>query len=259
MKNFGRSLMSIVIVCIFVASAILLVGCAGQLSVTDTPTNTPTYTTYTLSLSTSNSDYGLVYGAGTYAEGEEISICALANEGYEFDKWNDNNTQNPRKVKMNEAKSFTASFKEKTKFAYIESVKISLASSYSGWEDASLVTTNNWRVTINGYRYGGSGKREVLLEEDTNTPVCYYILNGCRTSFSSYNGEGYVNNKLEINKNVSTSISFGLALNIDGSAKDYTELSATSIIFNATDNQLKVLYDYLGYGKIEVTFIYNVK
>ncbi|MGN0798186.1 MAG: hypothetical protein ACI4L7_01230 [Christensenellales bacterium] len=215
-------------------------------------------TKHTLSLISTNPDYGSVYGAGTYVKGDEVTIYALPEDGYEFEKWSDNNTQNPRTITMSESKRLIASFVEKAKYAYIESVQISLYDRSTGWGETSLVSTNRWTVKINGYGYGGHGDEETLRED--SDLIHEYILNGCRTTFHSVNNVYSVNNKLELNKDVSNVISFGLSLNIDGSKKDYTELiPSTPIEFNASNNQLKILYHYPNYGDIEVNFIYNVK
>lgn len=58
-----------------------------------------------------NSDQGSVIGNGTYAEGTNITIAAIPNSGFEFDKWNDDNTQNPRQVTVNGNLVFVAFFK----------------------------------------------------------------------------------------------------------------------------------------------------
>ena len=52
---------------------------------------------YTVSV-TCNADEGTVFGAGTYAEGTEVTLAAIPNKGYEFIQWSDGNTDNPRKI-----------------------------------------------------------------------------------------------------------------------------------------------------------------
>ena len=47
-----------------------------------------------------SSDYGTVGGTGTYAHGSEVSLIAKPNKGYEFIRWGDGNTDNPRKFKV---------------------------------------------------------------------------------------------------------------------------------------------------------------
>ena len=50
---------------------------------------------YTVILSAEN---GSVFGGGEYNHGEEITISAIPNDGYEFVKWSDDNIENPRKL-----------------------------------------------------------------------------------------------------------------------------------------------------------------
>ena len=45
--------------------------------------------------------------------GQSVRITATANEGYEFDKWSDDVTDNPRVVNVNAAVNLTAIFKLK--------------------------------------------------------------------------------------------------------------------------------------------------
>ena len=66
--------------------------------------------TYTLTVMC-NSDQGTVIGSGSYAEGAVVTIAAIPNSGYEFEKWNDDNTQNPRQVTVNDNMVFVAFFK----------------------------------------------------------------------------------------------------------------------------------------------------
>ena len=56
--------------------------------------------TYTLSVSSADESKGTTTpnGTETYEEGSEVLIYAEAKEGYQFSKWSDGNTENPRKV-----------------------------------------------------------------------------------------------------------------------------------------------------------------
>ena len=68
-------------------------------------------TPYTITVETSNADQGSVTGGGTYYEGEEVTIKATAVGGFVFEKWSDDNTDNPRTITVNETATYTASFK----------------------------------------------------------------------------------------------------------------------------------------------------
>lgn len=68
-------------------------------------------TPYTITVETSNAEQGSVTGGGTYYEGEEVTIKATAVGGFVFEKWSDDNTDNPRTITVNETATYTASFK----------------------------------------------------------------------------------------------------------------------------------------------------
>ena len=53
--------------------------------------------TYTLSVSC-NESHGSVEGSGIYIMGNPALISATPNEGYVFDRWSDDNTENPRDI-----------------------------------------------------------------------------------------------------------------------------------------------------------------
>ena len=53
---------------------------------------------------------GYVTGSGTYDYGTEVTIEALANEGYHFVKWSDGNTENPRNITVTEDITLTVEF-----------------------------------------------------------------------------------------------------------------------------------------------------
>ena len=55
---------------------------------------------------------GTVTGSGTYAEGSSVTIEAIPLDGYIFDHWNDNSTENPRTVIVTDNMTFEAFFKQ---------------------------------------------------------------------------------------------------------------------------------------------------
>lgn len=68
--------------------------------------------TYSLTLNTSNSEYGLVYGGGNYTLGQIATISAVPKTGCVFVKWSDNNTDNPRQYAVTQNTTLTAIFAE---------------------------------------------------------------------------------------------------------------------------------------------------
>ena len=69
--------------------------------------------TYAVSLSC-DAEQGTVSGSGTYREGEQVTVSAMPNEGYEFVQWSDGNTDNPRSWIVTEDVSLSAIFQPVT-------------------------------------------------------------------------------------------------------------------------------------------------
>ena len=67
-------------------------------------------TTYTVTL-ICNTDEGTVSGGGVYVAGSTAYLTAFPHNGYEFDKWSDGATDNPRTVIVNSDLTLAAFFK----------------------------------------------------------------------------------------------------------------------------------------------------
>lgn len=66
---------------------------------------------FTVTVQSSDLTMGTVEGGGTFDFGQEIQISAIPNKGYEFVRWDDGNTQNPRTISVNENITYTAEFR----------------------------------------------------------------------------------------------------------------------------------------------------
>ena len=65
--------------------------------------------TYTVTL-TCNPEHGTVSGGGVYQVGETATLTATPKDGYEFVRWSDGNTANPRTLTITEDITLTAEF-----------------------------------------------------------------------------------------------------------------------------------------------------
>lgn len=65
---------------------------------------------FTVTVTSSDLNKGIVSGGGVYAEGSQAVLKAIPETGFHFTKWDDNNTENPRIVTVNKNLSFTAIF-----------------------------------------------------------------------------------------------------------------------------------------------------
>ena len=68
------------------------------------------YACLDLSLSVSPEGAGTVEGAGRYEKGSIVPISAIANDGYYFKKWSDDDTNASRTVTITDSMSLTANF-----------------------------------------------------------------------------------------------------------------------------------------------------
>lgn len=131
-------------------------------------------TTYSLSLSANNAVYGSVAGAGSYVKGTDITISATSNVGYEFVKWSDDVTINPRQITINQDVALTAIF-EPTGLTY--SLNLSSNNTIMGTVSGSGEYYNGQNITITatekpGYFFtnwnDGSNQatRQITMSED---------------------------------------------------------------------------------------------
>ena len=65
---------------------------------------------FTITVKANNDEYGSVMGSGTFKENAEVQIAAIPKTGYHFVKWDDDNTDNPRTVKVTKDETYTAIF-----------------------------------------------------------------------------------------------------------------------------------------------------
>ena len=105
MKKFNKKVICLILVLFFALIPFTLVGC--------NPNNSQQLQSYRISASANYFNRGSVYGGGWYYE--EQSVCLFANpaEGYEFVKWNDDDTHNPRYVRASQNITLTAIFETK--------------------------------------------------------------------------------------------------------------------------------------------------
>ena len=67
---------------------------------------------YEITATVSPAGTGTVEGTGTYYENTHPILTAVANHGYAFDHWSDNNTDNPRTITVTGDATYTAIFRQ---------------------------------------------------------------------------------------------------------------------------------------------------
>lgn len=70
--------------------------------------------TFTVTAYVSPANSGEVFGSGIYNEGKTVSLAAIANEGWKFDKWEDGTTDNPRTITADKDYTLIAYFVKDT-------------------------------------------------------------------------------------------------------------------------------------------------
>lgn len=68
--------------------------------------------TFMIAVESSDIEMGIVNGSGKYVYDNSVQIEAIPNEGFEFVKWNDNVTLNPRMILVTQDSLFTAEFQK---------------------------------------------------------------------------------------------------------------------------------------------------
>ena len=70
---------------------------------------------FTITVKSNNESWGKVTGGGNYAKGTEVTLKATPTMStYRFVKWEDGNTENPRKIVVKQSATYTAIFEETT-------------------------------------------------------------------------------------------------------------------------------------------------
>lgn len=65
---------------------------------------------FTITVVPNDASMGIVTGSGVYTKGTIIQLVALPSTGYQFEKWDDGNTDNPRTITVKSNATYTAIF-----------------------------------------------------------------------------------------------------------------------------------------------------
>ena len=107
---------------------------------------------YTIAATVNDATMGTVTGGGSYHIGSEITLEAIAKNGYDFVQWSDGNTDNPRTVTVIDNAEYTAVFKAKNPSSLSETES----------ENAKVrkyISNGILYIERNGIRYTAQGQR----------------------------------------------------------------------------------------------------
>lgn len=94
----------------FLGLAVLACGMMFVSCKKDNPKPDDSQSQYTITVNVNDQAMGTVTGGGTYAANTTVTLTATANEGYQFVKWQDGNTDNPRTITVTKNETYTAIF-----------------------------------------------------------------------------------------------------------------------------------------------------
>ena len=122
---------------------------------------------------TCDPEHGIVSGGGVYQAGETATLTATPKDGYEFVRWSDDNTTNPRTLTVTKDLTLTA------EFAVIEDNNLSLISvrdgTLSDWDDlpeeylfeTQCAEGSSWNALKSVKVYADSTYINLVVEWDT--------------------------------------------------------------------------------------------
>ena len=90
-----------------------------------------TLNNYTITVISANDSMGTVSGGGTYEANSQITITAIAAEGYQFVSWSDGDTNNPRVITLTGDTTFIANFEGITGIEDVATINAKIYSSHS--------------------------------------------------------------------------------------------------------------------------------
>lgn len=116
-------------------------------------------TTYTVSVSSSNTSMGTVSGGGTYEEGATATVTATPKSGYKFTRWSNGNTTNPYSFTVTSNVSLTAYFEQ-------SSTPQPESSTFWNMSDAAFnsLGTISSNKTINGLTIYATSSKNVVID-----------------------------------------------------------------------------------------------
>ena len=149
--------------------------------------------TFAITVNSADSSMGSATGGGTYSSGTTQSIQATPNDCYQFTKWSDGNTDNPRTIIVEGDATYTAIFEKDTYTITVEpadetqgTVTIELADdtpSTQGIGTFSVSATKQVTFSPGNLQYHPANKKWRFAENQTD-----YIGNANSNISSNYNG-----------------------------------------------------------------------
>lgn len=163
-----------------------------NITVTDNETYTAFFQSnnsaaYTITANSNDPAMGSVSGGGTYNSGATATLTAIANNGYHFVRWNDNDTSNPRAITVTGNATYTAYFEANQSTSYtiaVVSQNPSMGAVTGGGTFSAGISTTITAEPFSGYRFvqwqdGNTQRIRTITVIDNATYTAYFdYLNG---------------------------------------------------------------------------------
>ncbi len=139
---------------------------------------------YTIETAAIPMDAGTITGGGTYHYGDTITLEAVANGGYEFTRWNDSVTDNPRTVVVTQDSTFIAQFGVRHYTITVESDHPAWGSVSGGGEYAygtiiQISATANLGFAFAGWTDGDMSNPRVITVTQDETYTAHFEIRQC--------------------------------------------------------------------------------
>lgn len=149
---------------------------------------TAQYTTKTYTITVTSAGNGSVAGGGVYSHGSVATLTATPEEGFAFDHWNDDNTDNPRYLTVTATATYTATFVSDETGDYLDIVdwtNSTVTINANGW------TASGWPYTVNGTPYAKNSRNKdrtltIPYSGDAGTNLTISVASGSVISKRKY-------------------------------------------------------------------------
>ncbi len=148
---------------------------------------------YTITVQSEDNAKGTVDGGGVYLGGQYATIGATANTGYEFDHWNDGNTDNPRTFTVTGDATYTAYFTAQTFDITVESEDNAKGTVTGGGEfgygsTTQISATANEHYTFARWNDNNTDNPRTITVTEDATYTAYFDANNYTITVNPNNG-----------------------------------------------------------------------
>lgn len=128
---------------------------------------------FTITTAAEPAEGGTVTGGGTYADQVTATLTAVPNAGWEFEKWQDGSTQNPRTITVTANETWTAHFKQ------IPQNESKVTFQGNTWKAANMI----------GIDYSSDGYLAYYMFKTANSQQDVHVLGFFQPTAGTYNYE----------------------------------------------------------------------